>query len=209
MKGIMFMRKSILQTVIDMYAKDYQPTAAQIDAVDELYKDCDKLDAVKYYEDAPMIIGEIGSDPVAMETIPSACKFGRHKMRGKIAAIFLGLLFICIISLPFICEMVLTSDCYTRTEEIISIVINKENIPKPQTRVVDGKVSRFYFTTYRLYFEDGIYSDTTESIYSSTNIGDHICLYKITTYRKNNNSENDEIQEVRYEVKTDPLSASP
>lgn len=67
------MRKSILQTVIGMYAKDYHPTEAQIDAVDELYKESDELDAVKYYEDAPMIIGEIDSDPVAMKTIASVC----------------------------------------------------------------------------------------------------------------------------------------
>ncbi len=67
------MRKSILQTVIDMYAKDYQPTAAQIDAVDELYKNNDELDAAKYYEDVPMIIGEIEPDPVAMKTIASIC----------------------------------------------------------------------------------------------------------------------------------------
>lgn len=68
------MSESILQTVVDMYAKDYQPTKTQIDTVDELFKESDELGAVKYYENLPtMIIGEIKSDPVAMKTIASIC----------------------------------------------------------------------------------------------------------------------------------------
>lgn len=119
---------------------------------------------------------------------------------------FTLLFIVCAISLPIIYFLDLKVNCYTQTAEIAATVIDKEKIFKSSTSVVGGVLVSHPYTVYRLYFENDIYSDTSENVYDSTNIGDRIYLYRTITYRKSYTQEADLMIEVTYTVKTQMIS---
>lgn len=98
--------------------------------------------------------------------------------------LFALLFIVCAISLPIVYFSDLKLNCYKQTAEITATVVDKEKISKSSTSMVGGVLVSHPYTVYRLYFKDDIYSDTSETVYDTTNIGDRIYLYRTITYRK-------------------------
>lgn len=116
----------------------------------------------------------------------------RKKYPRLVAALFIALS----IGVPIL-SVANTKIYYDKEEEIVLTVTDKKS--------VQHLTGRLYYQSFILYFEDDICIHTSKGAYNSTNVGDSIYVYKITTYKRNRSGEDDTAKKIKYKVKTQPI----
>lgn len=115
--------------------------------------------------------------------------FDKHeKYHRLVAALFIAFS----IGVPIL-SVANTKIYYDKEEEIVLTVTDKETV-----------YSRGY-SSFFLYFEDDICIHTSKGAYNSTNVGDSIYVYKITTYKRERSGGDDTVKKIKYKVKTQPI----
>lgn len=121
------------------------------------------------------------------------CMFTLFDKREKYHRLVTALFIAFSIGVPIL-SVANTKIYYDKEEEIVLTVTDKETVGSPR-----GYRSFFF------HFGDDICIQTSQGAYNSTNVGDSIYVYKITTYKRNRSGGDDTVKKIKYKVKTQPI----